>query len=661
MSESNTQPGFWYRHRTAIVTSVVTVSTAVSAFYVYKHLQAVQDTVEKQDDADTTTAPVSKSQKKKEKLKKKKQAAAAANAATAANAAASNDSDAIEKESPKYPVLPTGEPDFSAIDALSDSEKDKITLQLKESGNAQFKLKNYDDAIKFYNYALKIKIDPVFYSNISACYVSLNQFDKVIEYCNKALELKPDYSKVLLRRATAYEQQGNFQDAMFDLSVLSLNNDFNGASIEPILERNLNSQAMRKLSEMTTDNDIDHSLPSDTSLASFFNMMTPPELTFDNFDKDIEADVILQNALQALYKFTHDGFEIASNDFLKAVVSYKDLLKDNNDNKDIEKKSQLEKKLAIALEYNGILSFMKNDMVTAQENLNESLQLHPRVKANVFLAMILADKWATSMIRGGMTQSNEEQVDNEKLRQQYLAKFDDAIALDPNNSIIFYHRGQISFIAQEYSDAKSDFTKSIELNPNNCFPYIQLACLAYRENNFTDCEKQFKDATEKFPLSPEIPTFYAELLTDKNDLPEALKQYDIAIKLEQAISQKENGKIHVGVAPLIGKATILAKQQPVSPEDFQLATDLFQTAVDKDPRNEQALVALAQLKLQQEDVETSIDLFEKAAQLCRTNEERLQAITFAEAAKIQKRIRADPVISQRVEEALAQYRAQGLI
>lgn len=660
MSEPNSQPGFWYRHRTAIVTTVVTVSTAVSAFYVYKQLQSAKDSGEKQDGTNAaassaTSTPVSKSQKKK--LKKKKQAAAAAANANANGTEESKKSDSAEIE---YPVLSNGEPDFSAIDALSGTEKDKITLQLKELGNAQFKLKNYDDAIKFYNYALKIKVDPVFYSNISACYVSLNQFDKVIEYCNKALELKPDYSKVLLRRATAYEQQGNFQDAMFDLSVLSLNNDFNGASIEPILERNLNSQAMRRLTEMMTkDKEQDHSLPSDTSLASFFNMMTPPELTFDDFDKDIEADVILQNALQALYKFTHDGFEIASKDFLKAVVSYKDLLKNVND--DNEKKTQLEKKLAIALEYNGILSFMKNNLMTAQDNLKESLELHPRVKANVFLAMILADKWATSMIRGGMTQSNDEQVDNEKLRQQYLAKFDDAINLDPTNSIIYYHRGQISFIAQEYSSAKSDFTKAIELNPDNCFPYIQLACLAYRENDFKDCERQFKEATEKFPLSPEIPTFYAELLTDKNDLIEAFKQYDIAIKLEEAMSEKENGKIHVGVAPLIGKATILAKQQPVSPEDFQIATDLFQTAVDKDPRNEQALVALAQLKLQQEDVDTSIELFEKAAQLCRTHEERLQAITFAEAAKIQKRIRADPVISQRVEEALAQYRAQGLI
>ena len=672
MSENNStqQPnpmGFFYRHRKAIVTTVLTVSTAVSAYYIYKNLQSIEkSTTNKQEidnnnnnnnNSSSTTTSVSKSKKKRDKRKNKK---------------------SDEEKTINYPVLPNGEPDIEKIKKLDSKEIDNITLTLKELGNQQFKLKHFQEALKFYNFALDIKEDPVFYSNISACYVSLADWDNVIQYCNKALDLKPDYSKVLLRRASAYEQRGNFEDAMFDLSILSLNNDFNGASIEPILERNLNKQAMKKLTQMineqsdnTEDNNV---LPSDTSLASFFNMLTPAELDFDHFDKDSQADVSLKNALNALYKFTHSGFEIASNEFPKCVVAYKDLLRDSNDSD--EGKKILQQKLAIALEYNGILNFMKNDIVTAQDNLKESIELYPRVNANIFMAMILADKWATSVMRGTVTSSssssssvlsnntenqNGEPLNNESLQKQYLAKFDDALALDPNSSIAYYHRGQISFIAQDYDSARKDFTKAIELDPNNVFPYIQLACISYRENNYPECERQFNEARQKFPLAPEIPTFFAELLTDKDDLQQALKQYDIAIKLEDAIAEREGGKIHVGVAPMIGKATILARQQPVTPENFQLALDLFQSAVDKDPRNDQAMVGLAQLKLQQEDVDTSIELFEKAARLTRTHEEKLQAITFAEAAKIQKRIRADPIISKKVEEALAQYRAQGLI
>lgn len=676
--------GFFYRHRKAIITTVVTVSTAASAYYIYKNLQSVEKSRNHKDKdndnndgydedgslasstATTTASSISKSKKKRDKKKKKKLEDE------------KQQKDNISDLKKKYPVLDNGEPDIEKIKTLDSKEQNTITLTLKEIGNEQFKSKNFDEALKFYHYALSIKEDPVFYSNISACYVSLNDLDKVVEYCNKALQLKPDYSKVLLRRASAYEQKGNFEDAMFDLSVLSLNNDFSGASIEPILERNLNKQALKKLTEMITEqsdnnSNADKTLPSDTSLASFFNMLIPPELEFEHYDESSDADVSLKTALNALYKFTHSGFEVASNEFPKSVVAFKDLLRDFDKNQNGtgnenggDQKKILQQKLAIALEYNGILNFMKNDIVTAQDNLKESIELYPRVNANIFMAMILADKWATSVMRGTASavvsgDESNEQIDNESLKQQYLTKFDDALALDPNNSIAYYHRGQISFIAQDYDSARKDFTKAIELNPNNVFPYIQLACLSYRENNYPECEKQFSEARQKFPLAPEVPTFFAELLTDKNDLEQALKQYDIAIKLEEAIAEKEGGKIHVGVAPLIGKATILARQQPVTPENFQLAVDLFQSAVDKDPRNDQAMVGLAQLKLQQEDVDTSIELFEKAAHLTRTHEEKLQAITFAEAAKIQKRIRADPIISKRVEEALAQYRAQGLI
>lgn len=69
---------------------------------------------------------------------------------------------------------------------------------------------------------------------------------------------------------------------------------------------------------------------------------------------------------------------------------------------------------------------------------------------------------------------------------------------------------------------------------------------------------------------------------------------------------------------------------------------------------------MAQLKLQQEDVEEAIQLFEEAADLARSFEEKLQATTFAEATKVQKKIRADPFIKGKIDEAMAAYRAQGL-
>ena len=122
----------------------------------------------------------------------------------------------------------------------------------------------------------------------------------------------------------------------------------------------------------------------------------------------------------------------------------------------------------------------------------------------------------------------------------------------------------------------------------------------------------------------------------------------------------------MGIGPLIGKATILARQSSQDPtqldeEKFNAAIKLLTKACELDPRSEQAKIGLAQPKLQMEKIDEAIELFEDSAILARTMDEKLQATTFAEAAKIQKRLRADPIISAKMELTLARYKAKGML
>ena len=600
---------FIKKNKTVIIAAIATISAgtaAVGAYYYYKQLQEEVAATGSTADQDSGSATANGKNKKKNKKKKKKTHA--------------------------YPILENGNPDMEQIKSMSQDQKDTMATALKDKGNEFFKAKNMDEALTYYNYALDIKQDPVYYSNISACYVSLDDHEKVVEYTTKALELKPDYSKALLRRASSYEALERYSDAMFDLSVLSLNNDFSGASIEPMLERNLNKQAMRVLKDKlnitdeTTPEDkpmISQNLPSNTAMASFFGIFKP-EVTLDNFDENNENDKSLQKGLQDLYSATNEGYLSAEKLFQIAEEGYLKQFNDTND-------ETIKQKLAIALEYSGIFKFLTNDLTGAQEKIKKAIELYPRVNSYIYMALTMADKGDT---------------------QDYFTYFDKALELDPNCSATYYHRGQLYFITQKYDLARKDFIKAKELDEQNIFPYIQLACLEYRESNFQGCKEQFDLARKQFPTAPEVPTFYAEILADKEDFEEASKQYEIARKLEA-----KQGKIHVGIAPLVGKATVISRQPSI--ENFKEASKLFEEACELDPRSEQAKVGLAQLKLQEEDVDNAIVLFEEAADLARTIEEKLQATTFAEAAKVQKRIRADPVVRAKVEEALAMYRAQG--
>lgn len=600
------EPGFLQRHRATIV-GVVAASTAViTAYYCYRQLGG-------NNSGDSPEA-----RKKKSKKKSKKNGGKSKSGITGTATTSNINLDAI---------LSGSELNQSEVQKLSNEDKEKYALALKDRGNALFKANKCEEAISSYEMALQLKKDPVFYSNISACYISLDRLDKVVEASTKALELKPDYSKALLRRATAYEGLDRYDDAMCDLSLLSLNGDFNSASIEPMLERNLNKQAMKVLKDKLVTDDEVKELPSNTSMASFFGVLkcevadSPKE-----FNDNDEADRTLLEALKNIYKPKTGSFELADKHLERASKLLSTKLESNGSD------DTLKFKTALALSYQGIFKFLKNDLMGARDILNKSLEIYPTPNTYIFMALTVADNG---------------QDDG------YSALFNKAIELDPKASSVYYHRGQLYFIMQDYDKAKQDFNKAQECDPENLFPYIQLACLAHRQDQHDECEKLFEQATKKFPTAPEVPTFHAEILADKGELDSACKQYDIAKRLEEVQSH-----IRVGVAPLVGKATALARQP--APENLELAASLLETACECDPRSEQAKVGLAQLKLQQEDVDKAIELFEDAARLARTADDKLQATTFAEASKVQKKIRENPVAKAKIEEALASYRAQGL-
>ncbi|KAF7184900.1 hypothetical protein CNMCM7691_000745 [Aspergillus felis] len=77
-----------------------------------------------------------------------------------------------------------------------------------------------------------------------------------------------------------------------------------------------------------------------------------------------------------------------------------------------------------------------------------------------------------------------------------------------------------------------------------------------------------------------------------------------------------------------------------------------------DPKSEIARNHLAQVKLAQDDAEEAIRLFEEGSLLSRTFDEKVQSTSFAEATKMQMKIKADPYLSQKINEVLQQHALQ---
>lgn len=83
--------------------------------------------------------------------------------------------------------------------------------EFKEMGNQFVKSKQYEAAVKMYSRAIDLcDNDPLFFSNRSQCYLSLEKYKECIDDASKAIALDSSFSgsKAFYRRMTAYEKLG---------------------------------------------------------------------------------------------------------------------------------------------------------------------------------------------------------------------------------------------------------------------------------------------------------------------------------------------------------------------------------------------------------------------------------------------------------------------
>ena len=76
------------------------------------------------------------------------------------------------------------------------TDPDLLAAATQAKGNAAFSAGNFDEAVGLFTGA--IGADPanhVLYSNRSAAYASMSQYDKALEDAKKVVELRPDWPK----------------------------------------------------------------------------------------------------------------------------------------------------------------------------------------------------------------------------------------------------------------------------------------------------------------------------------------------------------------------------------------------------------------------------------------------------------------------------------
>jgi len=100
--------------------------------------------------------------------------------------------------------------ELEALKALAyEGEPHEIAENFKNQGNDQFKIKQYKNAIEYYNQGIAVDVDDkkimcTLYSNRAACNLELKNYRRCINDCIEALKFDPKNVKAYYRMAKAF-------------------------------------------------------------------------------------------------------------------------------------------------------------------------------------------------------------------------------------------------------------------------------------------------------------------------------------------------------------------------------------------------------------------------------------------------------------------------
>ncbi|TFK51523.1 ADP/ATP carrier receptor [Heliocybe sulcata] len=481
----------------------------------------------------------------------------------------------LEERKPK-----TAEVSAEQIAAMSEEEKIKVAASLKAKGNSAYQSRRFSAAADFYTRAIAVspKPEPVFYSNRAACYVNMSppKYEQVVEDCDAALKLDSLYVKALNRRAMALEALDRLEDALRDFTAATILDKFQNETSAQSVERVLKKLSTRKATEILANRE--KRLPSHTFVTAYFAAFrSRPLPTLP--ENPTQGDETLLKALQALEAADYPHAMTLTNEALEQGISF-------DDGK------------AEGLNLSGTFKFLVGDIPGAKEDLLRSVEIVPSYTQSwVKLASVYM-----------------EQGDPPKA----FEAFEEAIKHNPKDPDIFYHRGQVLFIMNEFTRAADDYTKSTELDSNFVFSHIQLAVAQYKSGALSSSMATFRRTLKAFPQRSEPQNYYGELLLDQQRFQDAVEKFDRAIELERAKAPPMN------VLPLVNKGLALYQWK----QDITAAERCCDEALEIDPECEAAVATLAQLSLQQGKIDRAVQMFERQSELARSEPELANALTY---------------------------------
>ena len=487
-----------------------------------------------------------KERRKKKKADKDPEAAEKSTAST--DAAPAQPKAAAVESSNELPEITEAN-----VATFTDAEKKEYAAKLKEQGNKAYGAKDFEKAISLYSQAILCKADPVYFSNRAACYNALYQWDKVVEDTTAALNLDPEYVKALNRRATAYDHQKKYSEALLDFTASCIIDGFRNEQSAQAVERLLKKFAESKAKEILATKEA--KLPSPTFIGNYlqsFRVKSRPAGLEDSVELALDTGKgQLQLALQRMDAKSGDAYEEASAAFDKALEL-----------------GDLGEYEALAYNMQGTFLCLKGKHEEALAALSKSVELDPTMTQSYIKRASMNLELGTTAPTH--TPSLNILIQSAGAPDKAVEDFDLALAKNADDPDIYYHRAQLHFIKGEFSEAAKDYQKSIDLDRDFIFSHIQLGVTQYKMGSIASSMATFRRCIKNFNKVPDVYNYYGELLLDQGKYQEAVEKFDTAIEMEKLAKP-----MGMNVLPLINKSLALFQWK----QDFAEAEKLCQKAL----------------------------------------------------------------------------------
>ncbi|CAG7854781.1 Mitochondrial import receptor subunit tom70 AltName: Full=72 kDa mitochondrial outer membrane protein; AltName: Full=Mitochondrial import receptor for the ADP/ATP carrier; AltName: Full=Mitochondrial precursor proteins import receptor; AltName: Full=Translocase of outer membrane tom70 [Serendipita indica DSM 11827] len=481
----------------------------------------------------------------------------------------------ILEEVPKEDVPtspPNGvDPEISGLSAEA-RERTKRATALKTKGNTAYQQRQFAKAAQLYTQAIEMAVVPeaVFYSNRAACYVNYSppQHERVVADCDEALKLDPTYIKALNRRATALEALGRLEEAVRDFVASSFLDGMSNSNTAEAVDRTLRRLSDEKAVQTLASRE--PRLPADSLIAAYFSSYRPRPLPILP-DEPTIADKQLLLASEALLAKDYKHAMVLVNESLVPLEPGQGL-----------STPVLE---AEALTLSGSFRYLMQDPVGAKEQFTKALELNPK-SIHTWLKMA------------------NIHLDQNNLEESMLC-FEKALEHNSKDPDIYYHRGQIYFVMNEFVKAAEDYATSTELDKTFVFSHIQLAVAHYKSGSIQKSMAEFRRIMKEFPKHSEPPNYYGEVLLDQERYSDAIEKFEKAIELEKSKGPPMN------VLPLVNKSLALFQWK----KDGATAEKFCLEALEIDPLCEAAFATLGQIYLAQQQFDKALTKFRELTQI----------------------------------------------